>query len=537
MMAKSFHTSSSIKLVSCVSCYLHLLVTYFDAAPLEIMFSVWEQLQHFSNIAISASYTSSSSVPLSPSILYPALQRLITDCPALARIPVLLPDERQPNHHRTWNGRLKRVDVSKCVEWRDNVPEKELAEYASGKIIEEAHNALLWSVDQTDIPHWKLIIVNRRTAIWVADHYVGDGLSGYAFHRRLLRALNSHTAPLLTEAEVNDREWCVKVSMAKPPVHWLSQLDLKPSIIAVLLAYLGCIWYCFLYPFSVRTFYDHSIDAEVPKKLEPFNERRPKTRVNTFRIEEQLQARLLELCREHKTTLTSLLYTMIFVALANDVYPAAKVGIASTIVSARPLTKPPRSKDEVGNVTTAYESWEELNLFREAVANTIDRNSAVAPDNSQFSVNAPRIWELATDYKRKLDHDRFTKNRGLTNTVSMSFVGETNETFYERWHPQVSRFQRGSMRLSSLGLFDPRMEGELEFPDTTEGWRIVETEFSQAIEKSTFGHCGLTFNVAAAQGAGSVVHVTSEYGVLTDDVPDKVVKGILERLKILAETK
>ena len=439
--------------------------------------------------------------------------------PQLGVVPVKHPSSKKKSHHITWEGRLRTIDVSEYVEWRDSITYD--STHGLGPIFEELHNKYWWSIHDTNKPHWRLIVLGGRHAIFCCDHFIGDGLSGYAFQRSLLKALNNLDPASDTSTTTND--WTVQVPKSDPIPYWPAHFPLKISLLTIIWQFIVIHITRLLYPPRKWLFADSILDPEGIKTLIPLGSRRPKTRVVSVRITDAQQNKLLTMCREHGASLTSLVYTVILVTLAADVYPDATIGITGCPFSLRSFTEPKRSTDDMYNMVGSFMPVEKLGAYRAAGRRTSDEQSA--------GVDKQKVWALAVDYKRRLQHDLTKSHKSVQASLGMNLMGETNEDFFKNGFPNLWLFQRGGFKISNLGLFRPEGEREMETGDGE--WRIENVEFSQSAEKSNMGSAGVTVNMAGVKGAGSWLHMTFEEGCVKAETVEKMAEGVRARIEKL----
>lgn len=82
---------------------------------------------------------------------------------------------------------LHSKDLEYCVEFVDDPARSGI----TAEIVQRDHNE--WPCLEPDRPWFKLPVVGQNTVVFVYYHVVGDGTSGYVFHREFHTALNSKT--------------------------------------------------------------------------------------------------------------------------------------------------------------------------------------------------------------------------------------------------------------------------------------------------------------------------------------------------------
>ncbi|RPB09061.1 hypothetical protein P167DRAFT_511426 [Morchella conica CCBAS932] len=175
------------------------------------MLEKWSTVRHnlsfYINVIITARYTTPTSTPLTKPTLYRALTTLLTTHPHLTTTVL---NEHTP--HPTF-ARLPTVDLNDLVTTTrlhvpTTSPAAELAELDS--ILSSQHNTKFHNLGR--LPLWRLVLITPHTPdsagrgvdlAFIYHHALGDGATGLAFHRALLRALNSPSPHGEGEEEVD----------------------------------------------------------------------------------------------------------------------------------------------------------------------------------------------------------------------------------------------------------------------------------------------------------------------------------------------
>ncbi|KDQ61357.1 hypothetical protein JAAARDRAFT_54731 [Jaapia argillacea MUCL 33604] len=133
-------------------------------------------------VVLAAQYHSPSPGTLTPSILFPALAHLIHTHAALG---VHLTGDQT---HNPIFSRLPSIDLSLIVHFIEDEPEPQTL-----RRIAEDQLAKGFDTSSTVLPLWRLVVLKRcGTVVFAYHHGIGDGMSGVAFHRCLLEALNAN---------------------------------------------------------------------------------------------------------------------------------------------------------------------------------------------------------------------------------------------------------------------------------------------------------------------------------------------------------
>lgn len=480
--------------------------------PYEVMTHLFHDLGIQSNILVSAKYSHTGSKLLTPAKVSAALEALVHEHPALSIIAITRPSEKKKRNNRLWEARLPSIAMQDCVDFLDNQPE---GDEALSNIYEDVHNQW-FDAHETTKPWWRLVIVNGKYAVFVYHHSIGDGLSGYAFHRSLLAALNERESSPLDETVVTT---IFRVPKTSPPPYPLDLIDDKFSwrrgVTQLLL------WHTIRLFINQKHFLfsDATFSKSYPTARKPLPiEERTVTRVQTLRIKETEMNKCLEACHQHHTTFTALLHTLILVTLATDIYPKAKLGFSRIAVNIRQLLRVDPGRDVFVNAASQNARKQFLGKYRAAGRHM----SSEQPQTVQ--VDAPAVWKLAKKYKE--DFNRSWKSRKpLQDFLTGKLLGQDDEevgTFYG-----LGLYQNNGFLISNLGPFEPKHDM------ANGGWSITNVGFSAGEIRASLGDAGIIFNVSSVKNRDCLVVATYEEGVLAAETVRKVLGAIMERLKIL----
>lgn len=360
-------------------------------------------------------------------------------------------------------------------------------------------------------------MVNGSHVIFVYHHSVADGLSGYTFHRSFLAALNENDLTPIPKGGSDPKDF-ESPPPKDPPPYPLDQLDDKLSWSYVIYCFL--FWHIIRFLFNEKYFlFSNAIYSKtIPTVAKPLPFLRTVTSVEILRIDAETMNKCLATCREHNTSFTALLHTLIQVTLALDVYLKAKFGFSRQAVNIRSLLKVDPGIDVFQNAASQYGRVQWLRKYRNAGSSRIPGQSA-----SKLHMDAPLIWRLAADYKKGMN-DYITSRMTIQDFLTGKLLGEDIEdvTFYG-----LDLYQNNSFLISNLGVFEPRSE-------MVDGrWSIQDVGFSAAAIRSTVGDIGMSFNVASAKNGDCLIVATYEEGVLKDEMVRRVLESVLGRLKLL----
>lgn len=184
---------------------------------------MYHELGIQSNILVSAKYSHTTLSVLTPVKLLSALETVIKKHPALSTIGVSQPSEKKEGNHRLWEAVLPAVYPENCVEFL-NVDLD--GDATLRQVFENAHSHWFDTQNKTKL-WWKVIVVNGIHVVFVYHHSIGDGLSGYAFHRSLLAALNDEEVTSHSTVAAAEREAYVTSDLNKMPPPYPFGIDEK----------------------------------------------------------------------------------------------------------------------------------------------------------------------------------------------------------------------------------------------------------------------------------------------------------------------
>jgi hypothetical protein len=470
-----------------------------------------------SNVLVFAEYTKEGQI-LTKSKVLEALAVVINDQSALSIIGVSQPSEKKEGKHRLWEARLPALRIQDCVEFLDIQDNPNLSQ-----VLENAHNQWFDTKDATK-PWWKVIIINGRYVVFVFHHSIGDGLSGYAFHRSFLVALNANEVLSETMSGITSaRTFAIQKPSKMPTASPFDHINDKLSWIYVIYGFLFWSIMRFFVNEKHFLFSDAVFSKEYPTFDKPFPvETKTCTKVELLRIDSEMMTRCLAECRKHETSFTALLHTLIQVTLAGDIYPNAKFGFSRLAVNLRPLMKVDPGRDIFTNAVSIFYRVEPLGRYR-ACSRGWTSSSASSP-TQEMSIDAPKVWELAKTYKRDLNHATYKSGAVMQDfLISKIFEGDMEDvSFFGH-----GLYQNNSFLISNLGVFEPR-ENMLEG-----GWSIKDIGFSAGAIRATLSDLGMVFNVASVKEKDCLISAIYEEGVLKDEMVKRVLMAVLKRIKLL----
>lgn len=384
------------------------------------------------------------AVSLTKEVLFPALEHLILSHAALGVRVV----EKSPD--RCSFIRLENVDLN-CV-----------VTFVNGRVVDEVlKEQLALALDlTTNEPLWRIVVVDERVVVFAWHHGIGDGMCGVAFHANLRHAL-SLTSP--------DK---MRSVIAVP-----SDLDLVPTIessinvsppLFTIIRELGQLFIPTSWTRGAKSWTGGSIGTKPSTAIDG--------RVVKFSSSELRQFHAI--CRSHKATVTSALYSVAIAALSDTIGPTEfKTLSASIPISMRALSKTPR----------------------EAFCVHISDYHLYPSISSSFS------WEVASDVAGRLR--KRTQDGRRIGLLKYLF---DNYTAYFKSH--LGKKRPVTFVLTNLGVF-PSEE------PSSGSWRVEDMWFTQS---DVYTGAALGISVIGLSDGGLTLCLTSGPEVLGADVLDVV---------------
>jgi hypothetical protein len=373
-------------------------------------------------------------------------------------------------------------------------------------------------------------VVNGRRIAFVYHHTIGDGLSGYAFHRSLLAALNADDATsTFTQAAITEQGLSVvDVPVKEPPPHPMTQIPDKLSWLHVIYGFLFWTVTRFFLSSKYFLFSDAVFSKAYPTATKPFPLKdRTITKVEIMTIENEVMRKCLDACRKHKTSFTALLHTLIQITLASDIYPNAKIGFSRLAVNIRPLLKVNPGPNVFLDAVSTYCRVQWLGKYRAAASDhSVRKLNGENPSASKLQVDGPLLWKLASQYKSCMSEFIYKNRMTLQDYLTGKLLGEDDEETGKSFYG-LGLYQNYSFLVSNLGAFAPR-EDMID-----DKWSVENVEFSAAATRAALGDVGIVFNVASVMDGECVICATYEDGVLRGKMVRRVLDGVLERLRML----
>lgn len=453
-----------------------------------------------------ASYKNAENASsLTKDVLYPALRRVVTKYPELGMVYFLRESTKKSSQHRLFSGLLPQIDLDKHVEFIEIPVEEETCGLTA--TIERYHGH--W-FDRSAQPPWKLVIVNDRHALLVFDHLITDGKGSTFILESLLQALNTPSVED-NDSPIVEISTEIKGFPEEDPVKCSGR---KPSLLFAIMSYIT-FWCLRLFYREADLFFSDAVYQERALTfVNPMKEDNlVVTNVHTLRLEAEIVQKCLKACRQHQTSFTSLLHTLIKVTLAADFYPNAKFSHSETVVDVRPYLLPQERENVMSTAVSMISSYDRLPNFRRAGQGS---NS-----ESEVGFDADLLWELARKHKAHITKDLRHGKSWMKAWQAIDFIGEDEEDYISQFLPGLKLVQKYAFNVSNLGAF--------ENPVDSGPWVISNMEFSAGAIKAGYG-VNLSFNVSGCQGGATVIHVSSDGESLSSEFVDSLVSRIESRM-------
>jgi len=249
------------------------------------------------------------------------------------------------------------------------------------------------------------------------------------------------------------------------------------------------------------------------------------TKIQTLRIDRETMAKCLTACRDHKTSFTGLLHTLIQVTLASDIYPNAKIGFSRLAVNIRPKVN--LGPDVFTNAVSTYSRAQLLGGY--LFAGSVPRHQVDTRNDFQgLHVNSRLAWKLAASYRKGV-RDFVKSSKPLQDIMSGKLLGEDEEEIDGTFHV-MGLYMNNSFLVSNLGVFEPQETM------SNGNWEVSDVAFSAGAIRASLGEDGIVFNVASAKNADCMICATYKEGVLKVEMVRAVLDRVLGRLKLMVST-
>ncbi|EMD39290.1 hypothetical protein CERSUDRAFT_112938 [Gelatoporia subvermispora B] len=444
---------------------------------LERFIGIRHDLGMDTSVVVSARYRNVSGGALDKPTLFTALAKVILRQPALAV---------QMSSNCKFFLRLEKIDLSQVVEF-----------VGIGVKLQDHIESHLRRGFETSSgrPLWRISLMPDNTVVFAFYHGVADGMSGQAFHRSLLGALNSLQQPVSTYTEV--------VSVPDDTV-LLPNLEKMANLSLSFSAWRHETWENFA-PASLQP--RGSAWTGNPVVKTPNRD----MRARLLHWAPQDTRQMLELCRSHGTTLTGLLGAVAVAVLSkllagDPSFQKMETIAIGTPVSLRRFVDVPKD-DTVGVFVSVLETFHRIVK--------VDGDPAQLPWLHFFT------WSEAVKYSSSLQKDL---EYSLCKVGMIKYLFGRIEQFY--------KMQPGTKRMATLDISNL---GPLKIPDTVSNdpakgcvWTVEEMDFAQG--DGTLGGA-MKLNVVSAPSGTLGVAVTWARDSVTDILGEAFAVGMKEAIE------
>lgn len=491
---------------------------------IQVLFNLYNEFGAQSTLISAATYRNNADgSSLQRGVLFSALRKVIEEHYALSIIPVERPSETYKNKQRLWEARLFSINLEDHVQF----VEIESADTVDGmrRVIQDIHNQD-WLEPEDDVhARWRIKVVNGRHVIFAYDHFIADGLSGFAFHKSLSRALDA--------ANADQKDWVVCPSNLNPPTFWADNFFIKPSIWYLIISTLTLKFMRLLFE-SWMMFDDAKYNASLGTYADRFKKTgRCQTKIFGLDLTTDEQVPLVQACKRNGVTYSAVLHTLAIGTLAADIYPYSRMGRSSLAASIRPYSRIPQSPDTmVNSVATMVQNFWSLSNYRCAMKAPTKLSARV--DASQLpatDLDVELVVSLSKAYTKEFRRVNETYEM-YHSSLAWDIIKKDKQDVYKTAFPNLPLFQHNTILLSNLGPFDSRAGRNNEKPI----WTVTDIHFSAGATRSNFGPATPVINVASLKDGPCHMNVVLDEGILPDGLVETFLARLKERLLLFART-
>lgn len=460
---------------------------------LETYSTARHDLGFYNNVAVSATYTSSSRLSGSlETTIFAALKPVVDKHPTLS---VLVLDEDQ-SHPNVYFAQLPEVDLRLCVQFRERstpFPRDGEADGELNDALSEQHGQGFKDNLGTK-PFWRLVVLtsstdpNTFTALWIFHHALADGTSALLFHESFIAALetlpeDADARPVITSPN----------TPLPPPCEDLHPMPLSWSFFLTALA---------------KNFIPGVFGQRVPKLWTGNTIMKaavpiPRFNYHSLAISAATTKKLVQSCKREKTSVTATLQCLLAAAIFANISPTSydKVKITGPISLRRFIDIP---KDQMTNAVTEYEY-------------THQRPPLSSPDS------APNVlhnfsWDEARSLKTTIDAE--VAKKGSDNEAALlKYVTNIHSLFTER----LGKERDATAEVSNLGVWKGGAQGR---------WKVGRMTFSQCPNPVA---CPFGVSVVTGGDGNACLTFCWSSGAVEEGFVVRVVEGVERGVEELVE--
>lgn len=369
-------------------------------------------------------------------------------------------------------------------------------------------------------------MLNERDVVFIFQHIVCNGLSGMAFHRTFLHALNSLPSDLNNSPTV-DNIVTFDPSKRKLFPHSTSLSKHKPNIPEAVYIYL-------LFLFMRIIFGKRMLFATLPP-TKPHStaaltvappEQRTITNISSLRIPSEKVQSILKACRAHKTTFMPLLSAMALVTFTADIFPNAVVGLSAFAYAIDKHINMPqlegieRRDGVMTNLARGAQQAHFLGKYRKAMVENAK--------TGQREIDTAAAWKLVQEYGQMMQDQM--PNRGMRCWIGCELVKTDLEDFVAEGLPSLGSLMKMTFGNSNLGVFSAE-NGEEQGANTA--WKVDDFQWSVAATNGTQSSRGFKFSVAGVKGGDSVINMSYEEGIVSREMAEEVLRLTMNKIEAM----
>ena len=395
--------------------------------------------------------------------LFPALHRVIKTHGALG-VRLVGAATGHPAFQR-----LQSVDLAKAVHYLNQ-------DSNSLQQVLETHLMRFCDTD-AELPLWGLTVLTDNTVIFFWHHCIGDGISGLAFHRALLAALNADNT-IYEGQESVDIPSTISIIPAID-----SLINIQPSISQICRQVID-----FVFPVSWTS-------GGSAWTGNPVRESSCRTEIRLLEFSPEENAKFVACCRKNGATLTPALHTLAVSSLSQLLH-SLNYGFLRSLPWENVSTLIPVSLRPVAHTSP------------DVMCNHVSHYPTYTPLTPKFS------WATASALTSALHTFRTTGAAGEVGILMLIF-GQ----FEAYWKCKIGKKREAGLEISSIGEFDP--SGAIHEDSK---WRIERMIFAQS---DAGAGAAIKLNVCGNPLGGLAIAVTWS----SDAVENSVVEAFVSNFK------
>lgn len=442
--------------------------------------------------------------------IYSAIGRVISESPILCAA-IKDAESKKP----VWI-QIAGVDLSEYVEWIMLDPSTDANEVVQEKIRSEMDTRF----SELGVrPGWRVIVFQHvinhvLDVVFTWNHAHTDGLGGRIFHDKLLQALIAEKGTGSNIPRDSRKLDFTNTSKLFPPATELF-VDLPTSI-----GFLLQQAWNETKPTSL--FANPSIATWAPILKEPY-----KTKFRTCIIDNATLSGILKACRDHKTTLTALLHSLVLLSLASQLDESrARAFTSLTAIDQRRFlpSNPPKYPWLEPNTAMANYVTNTTHDFDGQFVAQIRSHIGKSRDDRLSADQLELVWSGASKVREDVER-RLNKGLKDDRLALMKFVSNARELFEK----DIQKPRALSWAISNLGMVDGTVKAEATADSNEEDtWGIQRVQFTMSAHVPD---AALLIAAVSLRGGEFVITCTWQDRVVEDALADLVVGHLKQWLE------